>query len=135
MSGTEAGGAVGRWARVVLLAVLGAAAVASLVFMFRMGGRNPSALLVALFTGWVASPFVGACVLTIAGRGLSAGGQVGIAVVSLVIAAGGLALYGGAITVMGTRPAFVYLMVPLASWVLLAPFGVAVLFRMRKSLR
>jgi hypothetical protein len=125
---------VGSWARMVLIAVLVAAAVASLVFMFRMGGRNPSALLVALFTGWVASPFVGACVLTIAGKGLSVGSRVGVAVVSLVIAAGALAFYSGAITVVGTRPAFVYLMVPLASWVLLAPYAVAVLFRMRRSL-
>ena len=133
MTGPKGGGAVGRWARVVLLAALVAAAAASLVFMFRMGGRNPSALLVALFTGWVASPFVGACVLTIAGRGLSAGGQASVALVSLVIAAGALAFYSGAITVVGTRPAFVYLMVPLASWVLLAPCGVAVLLRMRRS--
>jgi hypothetical protein len=118
---------------VVLLAVLVAAAVASLVFMFRMGGRNPSALLVVLFTGWVASPFLGACGLTLAEKGLSAGGQVGFTVVSLVVAAGALAFYSGAITVVGARPAFVYLMVPLASWVLLAPFGVSVLLRMRRS--
>lgn len=126
---------MGRGARVALLAVLVAAAVASLSLMFRMGGRNPSTLLVALFTGWVASPFVGACVLTIAGRVLSAGGQVGLVVVSLLVAAGALSFYSGAVTVGGTRPAFVYLMIPLASWMLLAPCGVVVLIRTRNRRR
>ena len=131
----EGGGSVLGWARVVVLAALVGAAVSSLVFMFRVGGRNPSVLLLAPFTGWVLSPFVGACVLTMASRTISAGGQVSAFVVSLVIAAGALAFYGGAIAVVGTRPAFVYLMVPLASWVLLAPLGVGALFRRRRSPR
>ncbi len=68
-----------RWARVVLLAVLVAAAVRSLVFMFRMGGWNPSVLLVAFFTGWVVSPFVWAWALTIASKGRSSGGLLAFA--------------------------------------------------------
>jgi hypothetical protein len=135
MSRIKGGVAVLCWTRVVVLAVVVAAAVGSLVFMFRMGGRNPSVLLVALFAGWVLSPFVGACVLTMAGKGLSAAGQVSILVVSLIIAAGALALYGGAIAVVGTRPAFLYLMVPLASWLLLAPLGVGAVLRRRRSLK
>jgi hypothetical protein len=124
-------GAVLYWARVVVSAALAGAAVGSLVYMFRVGGRNPSAVLVALFTGWVLSPFVGACVLTIGSKGLSAGRQVSVFFMSLVIATGAVGLYGGAITVVGTRPAFLYLMVPLVSWVLLVLLGVVVVKRRR----
>ena len=42
-------------ARVALMA----GAAGSLALMFYAGRRQPSAILIALFTGWVASPFMG----------------------------------------------------------------------------
>jgi hypothetical protein len=105
-------------------ALLTIAAAASLMFMFHFGGRNPSIVLVTLFAGWVASPFVGACVLILSSRRWSNTGGVVVAVAALVMAAAALMFYGGAIPLRGFPPAFRYLAVPFVSWVLLVGVGV-----------
>ena len=110
--------------RVLACALLLGAAIASLVFMIRTGGRNPSFLLLAMFTAWVLSPFVGAGALVAASKRFSTVSQAGAIAVALVNVLGSLLVYGGSIPLRNVRPAFPYLVVPFASWVLLVLFVV-----------
>jgi len=106
----------------VLAAVAAAAgAGASLVLMLRAGHRNPSRLLILLFVVWVLSPFAA---LVWAGRistRWSGAGRAMLYGLVLILAAGSVLVYGNVIPrPPGTKPAFVFLMVPLASWLLIA---------------
>lgn len=113
--------------RVLVYAILFGVATASLAFMFRTGGRNPSFLLLAMFTAWALSPFIGAAALVAASRRFSIPSQAGAIAVALVNALGSLLVYGGSIPLRNVRPAFPYLVVPFASWVLLVLFVVGTL--------
>ena len=96
-----------------MVAVAGAAG--SLGLMLRVGQRSPGILL-ALFAVWVVSPFVG---VALAGR-WRVGKRATLYRVGLVLAVGSLAVYG--YTAFGpprAKPAAVFLMVPLVSWVVI----------------
>ncbi len=119
-TGTRDGGLLGVFRVLALIAVL-AGAAGSIGLMLRVGSRQRSLVLMGLFAGWVLSPFVA---LAWAGmvsdrrpsfdRGILYVGMLSFSLMAL-------ALYGGVIPMpSGSRPAFVFLMVPLGSWVLIA---------------
>ena len=93
----------------------------SLALMFNAGRHQRSFFLMALFTLWVASPFVG---LGLAERFASrwpAAMRAVLYVLMMVGSAGSLAVYGNVIPMpVGTKNATAYLLVPLASWVIMA---------------
>ena len=112
--------------RFVVLLVVVAGWVASIVLLRRVGGRNPSVLLQGLFVGWVSSPFICLALANLGSKHWASPNRVRLHVVSLLISAGAMAAYGGAVSLpRGSRPAFAYLMVPLASWALLAILAAA----------
>jgi hypothetical protein len=97
--------------------VAGASGSAGL--MLRAG--HPPLLLRALFTGWVLSPFVGLALASIASKRWSVPTRATLHCVTLVISLGSLACYGGIVAMPPrSRPAFVFLVVPFGSWLLLA---------------
>jgi len=105
----------------------------SLVFMHLVGRHNDSTVLAALFTVWVSSPFVASAGLWFAiVRSpwlASAAYYSSILATSLV----SVLVYG--FSVLGTRtakPAFPFLVTPLASWVVVAFLTASVLSRKRK---
>jgi hypothetical protein len=68
----------------------------------------------------VLSPFVGLAVAGIASKRFSVLSGATLACVTLFIALGSLASYGGVVPMPpGSRPAFVFLVVPLVSWLLM----------------
>lgn len=104
----------------VLIAVV-AGAAGSLGLMFRVGRHQNSFLLLALFTGWVLAPFMALIWAHFVARRWTAVARTTLYALMLVITAGSLGLYGDvAFGPPRPQPAFRFLWVPLASWLLLA---------------
>lgn len=105
-------------------AVLALSATVSLALMFYMGRRQQSVVLIVLFTGWVASPFVALAVVDAWASPWPAAARRVVRRVMLMAGLGSLAVYGlNAVAPFSARPAAIFLIVPAATWVL----GVVVL--------
>ena len=114
-----AGRFLGALRSAALIAVL-VGAVGSVGLVLREGQHTPRFLLV-LFVLWVLSPFVAVGLADVLSkRWLGLTGAT-LYCVTLVFTLGALALYGAvALELLRARPAAVFLLVPLASWVLIA---------------
>lgn len=89
--------------------------------MFRVGRRNPSALLVAMFAAWVSTPFVALAWCEAEARRWSGALRRVLAIASLLVTVGSLAAYGYvAFGPPRAQPAFLFLLLPLGSLVLIA---------------
>ena len=104
----------------LIAAVIGA--VGSVGMMLSVGERNRQILfLIILFAGWVSSPFVALVVADIVGKRWSLFTRATLRWLMLVLALGSLAIYGSLVSSPpSVKPAAVFLMVPLASWLLMA---------------
>jgi hypothetical protein len=107
-------------ARVVLLA----GAAMSLMLMFR--GRHAPLVLIVLFTGWVLSPFLALAFASGASTRFRPSVQAAVDCVTLALSTASVAAYAGWIPMpSGSRPAFVFLMVPAVSWVAMIALALA----------
>jgi hypothetical protein len=109
-------------------------AVGSIGFMLRVGQRNESRMLLAMFTVWVLSPFLALAWAQAKSRRWPASAQSLLSGVTLLVAFGSLLIYG--IVALGPprpQPAFWFLMLPLASWLLLVAVIVAGLKRKQET--
>ena len=89
--------------------------------MLYVGRRNPSVILMALFTGWVLAPFVAFLWAWVAARRWTVPARIRLYLAMLVLTLASLAIYGGvALGPPRAKPASVFLMVPLVSWLLIA---------------
>ena len=107
--------------------LLGAAA-ASLVLMYRAGHRNPSVVLMLMFTVWVSSPFIALDVANSLARRWSRRSQALLGTTAMVVALASVGVYGvDALRPLWPRAAFLYLVVPTVSWIaiLVATAGAA----------
>ena len=98
-----------------------AGAAVSLGLMFYVGRRQPSVLLMVLFTGWVLGPYAGFWIADRWSRAWSPLERGALYIVMLVSAIGSVAVY--ALVVFGPprpKPAFYFLVVPVAAWLLAA---------------
>lgn len=94
-------------------------AVGSAGFLLRATSRNPSVLLVALLTLWVVSPFAALLRANVVSGRWSSPTRAALHAAALVLAAGSLAIYvADALWLRGSRGAFVFIVVPPASWLL-----------------
>ena len=101
----------------LIIALVGA--VGSLYFMFSASRNQNSIILLGLFTAWVISPFVGFFIsnkisnrCTPTARGL-------LYWLIIVLTIGSLVAYSGAFNTPETKNAFIFLIFPLISWILL----------------
>jgi hypothetical protein len=101
----------------LVIALVGA--VGSLYFMFNAGRGQTSVLLLGLFTAWVLSPFVGLFVANMIAKGWAVLTRASIYCLMIVLTFGSLIVYSGRFSSPDTKPAFVFLVVPLASWFLM----------------
>ena len=109
------------------LGVLHAAALAAVVvgasgsvgLMIWVGRRNPSRLLLALFVIWVLAPFTALFLADIVSKRWSVMTRATLHSVMLVLALGSLAFYGDVVLRPRPQPAFVFIVVPLGSWLLM----------------
>ena len=104
---------------VALTAVL-AGAVGSVGLMYWVGHRNPSRVLLTLFLIWDLSPFIALLMADMVLKRWSVITRVTLHIVMLVLALSSLALYGDVVLRPRPQPAFLFLVVPLGSWLLMA---------------
>lgn len=110
-----------RILRAVALITVPVAAIGSVFFMLHVGQRNPSRLLLALFVGWVLAPFLALAWCHATANRWSAFAQVALHFVTLLLAFSSLLVYGYvAFGPARAQPAFFFLVLPLASLVLIA---------------
>jgi peptidoglycan/LPS O-acetylase OafA/YrhL len=103
-----------------LVAVI-AGAVGCFALMLHTGRRQRSLILIGLFTVWELSPFVGLVCAHVVSKRWPALTRAALYSVMLVVTLGSLAIYG--VIALGPprpQPAFVFLVVPLAAWLLIA---------------
>jgi hypothetical protein len=107
--------------RSVAVIALPFGAVASITFMFRVGQRNESRILLALFTGWVLAPFFALACSHVAAKRWSEPARILLATLTLAVALCSTAIYGYvAFGPPRAKPAFFFLVVPFASLILIA---------------
>lgn len=127
-------GSQGLLRRAALFVAL-AGAVGSFGLMLSAGHRNPSRMLIFLFAVWVLSPFVALVWANVASKRWSVSMQATISVLTLAIALGGLAVYSAfTFGYVRAKTGFIFLVVPAASWLLIAlTIPIAMLFSARRS--
>jgi hypothetical protein len=106
--------------RAALIAVL-AGACGSAGLTLYAGRHNESRFLVALFLTWVLSPSAALVAATVVSKRWSARARVTLHSLMLVLPLASVAIYADvALGRPRAKPAFAFLVVPLASWILLA---------------
>src|SRR5437764_12332074 len=107
-----------RILRGVGLIAVAAGAVGSIGFMLRAG--HPPLFLRVLFAIWVLSPFVALLVAHVVSKRWSIITRATLYSVMLVLTVSSLAIYGNvALGPPRPKPAFVFLVVPLGSWLVM----------------
>ena len=107
--------------RLLALVGLGVAAASSLGFMYFVGRKNPSVILMVLFTVWVLGPFVGLAVAQRRAARWPSRAKTVLYTVMLIVMLGSPAIYGRiAFGPPTPQPAFMFMVVPFASWTLMA---------------
>jgi hypothetical protein len=107
--------------RPLALIVVLSGAVASIAFMFRAMRYQPSMLLLLFFTIWVLSPFCGAVLTHILSKRWSLLAGPALYLVMLVFTLGSLLIYWSvAFRHVAMKVGFAFIVVPFASWLLLA---------------
>jgi hypothetical protein len=95
-------------------------AIISLYFMFNAGRDQPSVFLIILFTLWVLSPFIGLFVLNnISKRWIVSVRETlyWLAIITTILSVAG---YSGRFNTPDTKTAFVFLVIPFVSWIIIA---------------
>jgi len=113
--GSVDGRSLGRL-RVVALIALGVGAVGSVGLMLGVGHRNPSRVLLVLFAIWDLSPFLALVLADIVSKRWPVLTRATLYAVMVILALGSLAFYGYVLLRPRPQPAFVFLVVPLGSW-------------------
>ena len=104
--------------RTIALIVALVGAVGSLYFMFNAGRKQNSIILLALFTAWVLSPFVGLFISNKISSRWTVPARASLYWLMIILAIGSLVAYSGAFNTPHTKNAFIFLIFPLISWFL-----------------
>jgi ACR3 family arsenite efflux pump ArsB len=114
-----------RLLRIAARIALPVAAASSVYLMLRVGHRNPSRLLLALFTGWVLTPFFALAWCEAMSKRWSDPAQASLHGVILLLAVCSALIYGYVAFGPGlAKPAFPFLVTPFVSLILIALFAV-----------
>ena len=102
--------------RTIAVVAVSAGAVGSLALMFHAGRNNRSVILIALFFIWVVSPFIGVLVANVFAKRWSDLFRMILYSLMIILPLGSLVAYSGVLSPTGAKPAGVFLIVPLISW-------------------
>src|SRR5579862_8328225 len=94
-------------------------ALGSVYFVIRAGSHNSSILLRALFVSWVLSPFIACFIASSNFRFLPSLTRKSVYCLIVIVVVGSLIAYSGVFKTPKTKNAFIFLIVPLLSWLLL----------------
>ena len=115
--------------RVISLSMSIIGIMGSLVLMSHAGRHNKSVILILLFAGWVSSPFL-ALLISYFSNFWPDSHRVHLYIL-MIITIGSLIVYSGAFGIHGPHPAFVFMIIPLISWLLI---GILMLAAFKKKL-
>ncbi|MEP6555851.1 MAG: hypothetical protein ABJB11_20010 [Ferruginibacter sp.] len=101
----------------LIVALVGA--VGSLYFMFSASRKQNSIILLALFTAWVLSPFVGLFISNKISSRWTVPARASLYWLMIILTIGSLVAYSGAFNTPETKNAFIFLIFPLISWFLI----------------
>jgi len=133
--GRPDGGFLGLLHSVALTAVV-VGALGSVGFMLWVGHRNPSRLLIGLFVIWVLSPFMALLLANMVSKRWSVITRATLYGVMLILTLISLAFYGDVVWRPRPQPAFMFLVVPFGSWLLMTiVISIAALISSRLSSR
>ena len=104
------------------LVALSVSSISSLYFMFNVGRNQKSILLLLLFTGWVLSPFVGLVIANTISKPWLVLARKPIYKLMVILSIASFIAYSGILSPTNLKPAFMFLIVPLASWVIILIF-------------
>lgn len=108
--------------RTTALMVLVVGAIGSLVFMFNAGRNQKSIMLLSLFTVWVLSPFAALFIVNKISNRWTVSMRVLLYWLMIILAIGSLVAYSGILLPQDTKNAFIFLVAPMASWILILIF-------------
>ena len=108
-----------NYLRIGALVALSVSSIGSLYFMFNVGRNQKSIFLLVLFTGWVLSPFVGLVIANTISKPWLVPARKTIYRVMVILSIASLIAYSGILSPTNLKPAFMFLIVPLASWVII----------------
>lgn len=129
------GGFLGALRTVALIAVL-IGATGSVGFTLRAGQRNPSRLLIALFVLWVLSPFVAMLFANFMFKDWPVLTRATLYSLMLFLSLASLAIYGRvALGPPKSKTAFVFVVIPPLSWLIMALTVSAAAFISRRRSR
>jgi len=124
-----------RVLRAAALVAALAGAAGSLGLLFHASHSRPP-LLMVLFVIWVSSPFLAGVFASMVSKRWSVLTQATLYVAMLVVALGALAVYGNdALRPRRAQAAFVYIAVPLGSWLIATVIPIAAFVSRRQSRR
>ena len=118
--------------RTVAAFVVVAGAVGSVGFTLHAGRNNHSILLPLLFVVWVLSPFITFLVVNVVSKRWTVHVRMWLYILMLILTIGSLVGYSGILTPSGTKPAAVFLVVPLISWIFISTAYFMIKFRKAK---
>lgn len=95
------------------------AAVGSLDFMYNGSNHQKSIILLLLFTGWVILPFAGLLVLDTIAKSWSSKARNQLYWFIFVMSVASLIAYSGVLLPSGTKTAFIFLVAPVISWLII----------------
>ena len=108
--------------RTVALVVLLLGVVGSFSLVLYNGRNNKSFLLIALFVVWVLSPFIGLFITDKVSKSWIYITRKTLYIIMLILTVASLLSYSGVLSPAGTKTAFVFLVTPLISWVVISIF-------------
>src|SRR6267378_2316543 len=133
--GRPDGGSPALLRAVALIAVV-VGAVGSVGLILWVGRGNPSRVLLGLFVIWDLSPFIGLLLAEMVSKRCSFITRATLNIVMLIVALSSLALYGDVVLRPRPQPAFMFLVVPLGSWLFMTiVVPIAALISARRSRR
>ena len=106
--------------RAVALVLILIGAIGSIGLTLYTGRKNSSMLLMTIFVIWVLSPFVGLYIADRISKHWYQVTRISLYVLMLFIPVISLIAYSGILNRPDTKPAFMFLLIPLVSWILIA---------------
>ena len=119
--------------RIIALIGILCGAAGSMGFMLYAGRNNKSVLLILLFVAWVLFPFVVLLGAELISKSWSNLARLTLDILTIVLSIGSLVSYSGVLLPSGTKTAFIFLVFPLFSLLLIAIVILIIWLRSRKS--
>lgn len=96
-----------------------ASAAVSLFYMLEAGRNQKSFVLILCFVLWVSSPYIGLAVINYISGKWQVMKRLILAGLIVLISVGSIIFYSRLILLPNVRPAFIFLVVPFISWVII----------------